>query len=251
MPHRRRTYYGVTIGILMVETYFRRWPGDVGNAETWPFPVQYRIVRGATPANITSLQDGRLLEPFKRAAQELINEGVDGIATTCGFLALYQQELTATCSVPVATSALLQAPLIARTLPHGQRIGILTYDAEALTAPYLEAAGIAPGTDIVGMPLASEFRRAIREGDARVPYESLEREVLAAAGTLMARGNIGAILCECTNLAPFSAAISARWDVPVFDIVSLVHWFHQGLRPRRFRRDDIPGLDPEEDDEQS
>lgn len=241
MPHRRRTYYGVTIGILMVETYFRRWPGDIGNAETWPFPVQYRVVRGATPANITNLQDGKLLKPFIRAAQELIDEGVDGITTTCGFLALYQRELAAACNVPVATSALLQAPMIAHTLPDGQSAGILTYDAAALTAPYLEAAGVDPKTEIVGMLPASEFRRTIRDGDANTAYEVLEREVLEAAGELVARGRIGAILCECTNLAPFSAAISARWGIPVFDIVSLVHWFHQGLRPRQYPHDGIAG----------
>ncbi len=32
MMARRKTYYGVTIGILMVETYFRRYEGDIGNA---------------------------------------------------------------------------------------------------------------------------------------------------------------------------------------------------------------------------
>ncbi|MCW3475065.1 aspartate/glutamate racemase family protein [Limobrevibacterium gyesilva] len=232
----RKTYYGVTIGILMVETYFRRFAGDIGNAETWPFPVQYKVVRGATPANITQLQDNVLLEPFKRAAQELIDEGVDGITTTCGFLAYYQQQLAAFCSVPVATSALLQGPMVARTLPRGGRIGILTYDEAALTAPYLEAVGVDPATPVVGVPAGSEFRRSIRDGDAAVPYDVLEAEVLATAGRLMDHGNIGAIICECTNLTPFSAAMAERFGVPVFDSVSLVHWFHQGLRPRQFPR---------------
>ena len=38
-----------SIGILMLETRFPRIPGDVGNARTWPFPVRYRVVPGATP----------------------------------------------------------------------------------------------------------------------------------------------------------------------------------------------------------
>jgi hypothetical protein len=159
---------------------------------------------------------------------------VDGITTTCGFLALYQQELAEFCSVPVATSALLQAPMVARTLPRGRRVGVLTYDAEALTAPYLQAVGADPAMPVVGVPAASEFRRWISTGDTTTPYKVLENEVLQAAGALMDRGDIGAIVCECTNLTPFSAAIAERYGVPVFDSVSLVHWFHQGLRPRRY-----------------
>ena len=67
--------------------------------------------------------------PFLRAARALEAEGADGIATSCGFLALFQEELAARLSVPVATSSLLQIPLIERLLParptgryhHGQR----------------------------------------------------------------------------------------------------------------------------------
>jgi Asp/Glu/hydantoin racemase len=236
MTARRRTYYGVTIGILMVETYFRRFEGDIGNAATWPFPVQYRIVRGATPARMTGLHDGTLLEPFRRAAFELVEEGVDGICTTCGFLAYYQQDLASVLPVPVATSALLQAPMVARTLPRGRRVGILTYDGPALTAPYLEAVGVDPATPVVGMPPDSLFCRSIRNGDPSAAYETVEAEVLAAAERLMEAGDIGAIVCECTNLTPFSAAMAERFGVPVFDAVSLVHWFHHGLRPRVFPR---------------
>jgi hypothetical protein len=231
---RRKTYYGVTIGILMVETYFRRFPGDIGNAETWPFPVQYRIVRGATPDRMTKLDDGSLLAPFRDAALALIEDGVDGITTTCGFLACYQRELAAALPVPVATSALLQLPIVERTLPAGRRAGVLTFDAAALTAPHFEGVGADPATPVVGMPPGSEFCRSIRAGDDRVPYAVLEAEVLAAARDLAARPEIGAIVCECTNLAPFSAAIADHTGLPVYDIVSLVRWFHQGLKPARY-----------------
>ena len=232
---RRRTYWGVTLGILMVETHFRRFIGDIGNARTWPFPVQYRVVRGARPQDMVRLQDGRLLEPFTRAAQELIADGVAGIVTTCGFLALYQRELAAACSVPVATSALLQVPVVARTLPAGREVGVLTYAPEALTPAHLAAVGADPATPIGGLAPGSEFRRAIAEGDATVPFEVWREEVLAAAGELVRlHPRIGAIVCECTNLTPFSAAISERLGLPVFDAVSLVHWFHAGLHPFAF-----------------
>ena len=41
------------IGILMLDTS-SRFPGDVGNARTWPFPVAYKVVRGAVPDRVTS-----------------------------------------------------------------------------------------------------------------------------------------------------------------------------------------------------
>jgi len=39
-----KTVYGASVGILMLETRFPRILGDVGNALTWPFPVQYKVV---------------------------------------------------------------------------------------------------------------------------------------------------------------------------------------------------------------
>lgn len=232
---KSKTFYGVTIGILMVDSRFRRFAGDIGNAETWPFPVQYRVVRGALPSMMGNLHDNDLLESFRQAAQELIDDGVDGITTTCGFLALYQKELAAACSVPVATSALLQVPLVERLLPRGKRVGILTYSAQSLSNIYLEAVGADPSTPVHGMSPDSEFCRSIREGDATVPYEIWEREILDAAGDFLSRHpEIGALVCECTNMTPFSAAINRRFGIPVYDSVSLVHWFHAGLRPRRY-----------------
>ncbi len=235
-PRRKKTYYGVTIGILMVKTHFRRFVGDIGNAETWSFPVQYRIVEDAVPQRMTEMHKVSLLEPFKRAAQELIEAGVDGITTTCGFLSIYQRELAEFCSVPVATSSLLQVPMVQRLIPARKRVGVLTYNADTLSGPYFDGVGVAADTPVVGMPHGSEFFRSIRDGDDTVPYAVLREEVLTAAGELLRKHpDVGAIVSECTNLTPFSADISTRFGVPVFDAVSLVNWFHDGLRPRSFR----------------
>jgi hypothetical protein len=234
-PRRSRTYYGVTLGILMLDTRFERFYGDIGNALTWPFPVQYRVVKGAVPSRVTNLADNDLLQPFKDAADELIAAGVDGITTTCGFLALYQRALADHCTVPVATSALLQAPMVARTLPRGKRVGILTFSKESLTAPYLEAVGVDPATPVVGLPPESEFQRSIREGDDTVPFAVLRDEVMATAERLLTSDpSIGAIVCECTNLTPYSHDMNRLFGFPVFDMVTLVHWFHRGLNPQAF-----------------
>ena len=238
MRERKRVFHGVSIGILMLDTRFERFNGDVGNARTWPFPVQFRIVRDATPTRVTRPEGPDMLDAFKAAADELIDAGVDGITTTCGFLALYQKELAAHCSVPVATSALLQVPVVERLLPRSKRAAILTFSAESLTARHLEAVGADPRTPIYGMPAGSEFQRAIREGDASVPFATLEREVLEVAeAAVRADASIGALVLECTNLSPYSRQINRRTGLPVFDIVTLVHWFHGSLQPQHFRQD--------------
>ena len=237
MP-RTRSIHGASIGILMLETHFERFVGDVGNARTWPFPVHYRIVKGATPDRVTRPEGPDMLDAFKAAADDLVAAGVDGIATTCGFLALYQDELARHSTVPVATSALLQVPMVARMLPRGRRPAIVTFSAEGLTRRHLEAVGVDPATPIVGMPASSEFQRSIRRGDPSVPFETLRGEVLAAAAqAARAAPDIGAIVLECTNLTPYSRDIAKATGLPVFDVVTLVHWLHRSLAPERFVQD--------------
>jgi hypothetical protein len=232
---RQQTYFGVTVGILMVRTYFTRYPGDIGNATTWDFPVSYKIVHDAVPAKMTDLHNSSLLDPFKRAAEELIEEGVDGITTTCGFLSIYQNELADFCGVPVATSSLLQVPMVDALISSDKRVGVMTYNGDVLNGPYLEAVNINPSTPVKGMPQDSEFVRWIEQGDASIPFEVLRQEVLQTAHDFVRENpNVGAIVSECTNLAPFTADISEELGIPVFDCVTLVNWFHAGLKPKRF-----------------
>src|ERR1700751_196413 len=88
-----KTLYGASIGILMLETRFPRIPGDMGNAETWPFPVLYRVVPRASRRRVVCERSEGLLDEFLAAAADLVRLGADGITTTCGFLSLYQREI--------------------------------------------------------------------------------------------------------------------------------------------------------------
>ena len=51
-----KSIYGASVGILMLDARFPRIPGDMGNAQTWPFPVHYRIVRDASPDRVVQVE---------------------------------------------------------------------------------------------------------------------------------------------------------------------------------------------------
>ena len=112
--------YGAAIGIMMLEAQFPRIPGDMGNATTWDFPVHYKLVRGATPDRVVRQGAEGLLDTFIAAAHELVAEGVDGITTNCGFLSLFQQQVSEAVPVPVVMSSLMQVETVNRILPAGK-----------------------------------------------------------------------------------------------------------------------------------
>src|SRR5437764_3513104 len=235
IAHGGKGLYGSRVGILMLETKFPRIPGDMGNALTWPFPVLYKVVPGATPDRVVRHKSAGLGNAFLDAADELVRLGADGITTTCGFLSLYQREIAAHVGVPVATSSLMQVPFIERVLPPGKRVGVLTVSAAHLSVEHMRAAGADPETPVVGTDDGSEFSRVMINDEERLDVAAAERDILAAGDRLVAsHEGIGAVLLECTNMVPYARALSQRLRLPVFSIYTFVTWFHSGLIPRDF-----------------
>src|SRR5215470_14248939 len=172
-----KAIYGAKVGILMLETRFPRIPGDMGHAETWPFPVLYKVVPGASPRRVVCEKAEGLLDAFLSAAEELVRLGADGITTTCGFLSLYQRELAAHVGVPVATSSLMQIPFIERVLPPGKRVGVITVSAANLSDEHLRAAGADPATPVVGTDDGSEFSRVLINDEERLDVGAAEHDI--------------------------------------------------------------------------
>jgi Asp/Glu/hydantoin racemase len=231
-----KAIYGAPLGILMLDARFPRIPGDMGNATTWPFPVLYRVVRGASPERVVLNGAQGLLDNFIEAAKDLVAQGAEALTTNCGFLSIYQRELAEAVGVPVATSSLLQIPWVQSLLPPGQRVGILTVSQSTLTPAHLEAAGVPLDTPIAGTEHGSEFFRVlIRAEKQDMDIDAAEADILEAGRTLIAnRNDIGAIVLECTNMPPYAAALREALGLPIYDIYSMITWFHAGLRPRNF-----------------
>ncbi|MDH3263356.1 MAG: aspartate/glutamate racemase family protein [Paracoccaceae bacterium] len=236
--HGGKTIYGATLGILMLETRFPRVHGDIGNALTWPFPVQYRIVPDATPEKVVLGDPEPLVESFIAAGRDLVASGCDGVATNCGFLVPLQDRMAEALGVPVASSSLMQVPAVARTLPPGREVGILTISAETLTARHLQAAGIPEGTPMVGTDRAGEFASKILSDAPEIDFERARRDVVDAAARLVAsHPAVGAIVLECTNMVPYARDVRRATGLPVFSIYSYLAWFQAALLPRKFDLD--------------
>jgi Asp/Glu/hydantoin racemase len=231
-----KSIYGAPLGILMLQARFPRIPGDMGNASTWPFPVLYRVVAGATPERVVLQGATGLLDSFLHAAADLVDLGAEAITTNCGFLALFQRELAAHVKVPVATSSLMQIPWVQATLPPGKRVGVITVSRQSLTSSHLDAINLPHDLPIVGTESGREFFRVlIRAEKPDLDIDLATSDILAAGRELLAtHADIGAIVLECTNMPPYAHALRAALGLPVFDIYSMITWFHAGLRPRDF-----------------
>jgi Asp/Glu/hydantoin racemase len=230
-----KSVYGASVGILMLDARFPRIPGDMGYAGTWPFPVLYKVIQDASPDRVVRDRASGLLDAFIDGARELVGIGADGITTNCGFLSLFQSELQAAVPVPVATSALMQVPMVQATLPQGRRVGILTISADTLTSDHLVAAGVPVDTPIQGTDGGREFSRVILENETELDVDAARLDLLDAGDALIRdHPDIGAVVLECTNMVPYAAELQRRLGLPVYSIFNLICWFQQGLTPRSF-----------------
>lgn len=213
----------------MLDTKFERPPGDVGNAASWPFPVLFETVSGATARTVVEGRDEALLDAFVAAGEALAARGATALTTSCGFLVLRQGALAARLRLPLATSSLLQIPQVQALLPAGRTVGVITYEAGSLTAGHFAQAGVHQPPPLAGLPKNGAFH-ALIEGGAPYDHAALEAELVDTVGQLLAEAReIGAIVLECTNLPPFSRSISRRFGLPVFDILTLGKWLHGSL----------------------
>ncbi len=240
-----RPFYAAPIGILLLDARFPRPPGDIAYAETFDFPVLYRVVERATPARVVDDRADGLVDAFCEAARDLEAAGARAISTSCGFLALHQRALAGAVRVPVFTSSLLQIPAVLASLAPDRKVGVLTISGRSLAAEHFQAVGVASMGRIVvaGLESAEALYRPIIENRGPLDVTAAERQVVTAARDLVsAHPEVGALVLECTNLPPYSAAIQRATGLPVWDAIGLVRWVHAAVRQHTYdRRDTVDG----------
>lgn len=221
---------GVVVGILMQDRQIPRIPGDVGNAFTYDFPVAFYTVEGSNGSRIIERTDYTLIEKFIEGARFLQAQGCRCISSSCGFVIAFQKQIAAAVDIPVITSGLLQVPMVARMLPPNKKVGILTANSDTLDLSHFLVPGIDESRIAVQGMQGTYFYDTFPRGAVSYVYEDIRRDIVEASLQLMRQHpDVGAIVCEGTNFAPYTPAVNRATGVPIFDVATLIHFTVSGI----------------------
>lgn len=227
-----QTVYGVPIGIILLDTKFPRINGDIGNSTTFQFNVMYTFVKNASPQRVVG-GDKTLLDPFIEAARYLEQQGVKAITTSCGFLALFQQEMARSVNIPVFTSSLLQVPLVSNLIGREKKVGILTANSDTLTEELLNAVGWSSrdfNVVIHGMQKFPNFSKPMLLNKNFLDEERIRMDMVTVSKIMIEEHpEIGAFVFECTNMPPYAKAVQQATGRPVFDVVTLTNFVYHAV----------------------
>jgi hypothetical protein len=151
---------------------------------------------------------------------------------------MFQRELAAAVRVPVFTSSLMLVPLVAQMLGPDRRVGILTVSEESLGERHWRGLGWSPDSipvAIRGMERYATFTDALLGNRPAFEPEAMEADMVAAARDLVAaHPDVGALVFECTNMAPYAHAVQDAVGLPVFDIQTLIEQVYLALHRRPY-----------------
>ncbi|MGB0506516.1 MAG: aspartate/glutamate racemase family protein [Pikeienuella sp.] len=227
---------GISIGVLSLESYFPKPPGHIKNPSSLPFTTAYEILHGITVPELLNNPSPDMLEPILAAARRLEAQGVKAITGSCGFLALFQQEIAQAVSIPVFVSSLLQVPLAYQMTQ--APVGVVTASAPALTEKHLIGAGANHVPIAVqGLEDTEEFAAVILRNDRdAMDIAKIEQEVLAAIENLLTRTpEVKSIVLECTDLPPYAHRIQQKFNLPVFDLTTLATMMHDVVLRQQYQ----------------
>lgn len=232
------TVYGNTIGVILLNCILPRIPGDIGNSSTFGFPVTYTMVMEGTQDRVVG-GDKSLLQSFIDAAKYLDSQGVKAITTSCGFLALFQREMSQAVKIPVFASSLLQVPLVSEMIGREKRIGIMTANGATLTEEHFNNVGWSSKdykVAVHGMHKYPHFSAPMLKNQPYLNYPLVESEMVTAARNLVTDyPDIGAFVFECTNMPPYAKAVQDALGLPVYDVVTLTNFVYNAVQPMTYQ----------------
>ena len=234
-----KPFYGEVLGILMLDMTAPLIPGNVGNANSYNFPVRYKIL-DSIPREWWCDKQGsyeKWFEIFIKKAKELESEGVKAITTGCGFFAIYQKKAAEQLKVPLFASPLLLVPVVSRMIGKNKKVGIITAGGKRLTqGDFLENVGIDSSIPIAvgGLENTEEFHHVhVTEKKKDINPEKMKQEVVNVAKELLLKNpDIGAFVFECSDIPPYAKATAEATGLPVFDFISFAHLVYWALLPR-------------------
>jgi len=212
--------------ILQLDTHFPRVPGDVACAETYQEEIEIIRIPAASVGRIVTDRPSSIdIAPFAEAVRRAQGKI---IATSCGFLAHWQDHLQTSCTRPVIASALLALSDLAS---RGHRPSVLTFDAEKLQAGHPEVLS-KYADQVIGLSPDMHLRQVI-EGDATTFDQHRAETEITALVKDRVTSECQVLLLECTNLPPYKAALRHVFKGQIFDILTGIEAARPGtVRPR-------------------
>jgi hypothetical protein len=236
---RGRVSYGTSVGILMLDCNIAFVPGDVGNASTYDFPVQYLLVPGATGDAVVGRQDPALTPAFVEGAKALAAQGVRAITGDCAYMGAYQRAVADSVDIPVFMSSLMQVPLVLSMMAPRRRLGVLVANGQTVSDRLLEPVGIVGEVRdrcaFRGLEDRESFASSFLIETGEVDVDAVEAEMVETAREMVAEDpSIGAFLFECSDMPPYSAAVQEATGLPVFDWIGFINYVHHAVVRRPY-----------------
>lgn len=240
-----RCCYGMGLGIIILDDVYPGFPGDVRNATSYSYNVQFEIVQGVDIQRLVFSKDkSPCLDPILQAALNLEKKGCRAISAECGYFAYFQKEIAAELRVPVFMSSLLQVPWAQQVISPQQVVGIFVGSRQAVSSEHLSAVGIRPDSNYViegavDDGVCKEFENLWIEGlrpeTPRAVYSKAEEEFLRVGTAFYnSHPNMGAMVLECTGFPPFARALQREIDIPVFSYSTLLDYAYSVAVHRDF-----------------
>ena len=208
--------------------------GVLADTDRIGFELLYETVPAAWPETVIA-GDRQLVPAFVEAAKRLEAADAKAIIGDCGFMIAYQRDVAKAVRVPAALSSLSALPMLhALARPGEPAIGVLTYDATALTEAHLITAWPADRHERV---VIEDIRDTAswRDWVSRTPaydFGTALSDVMAAAHRLFDRApSVQFLVIECTCMVLFRAMLRREFGIPVIDIATVADFLMASLDP--------------------
>ena len=208
-------------------------PGNSTNLDSYPFPVKLVEVKGAGVETVITNPSKKLLADMIELSKKLVEEeGIEAITASCGFNAIFQEEMAAALDVPVFLSSLLQVPFVQTIVGKDKAVGVVTAKKDSLTKEHLRQCGIGDdvNTVVIGLEHNPEWNKLFDGSNAEADMAVVEKEIVGTVKDEVAKHpEIGAIVLECTDLPPFAQTLRKELGMPVFDFNSMISYMAMAI----------------------
>jgi hypothetical protein len=214
------------LGIIRLDYNYPTEVGDIDNPSSFLYPVKYRVVPGLT---FQMCQEGKMTpeveERFIKAVAYLDEQGCSMITGDCGFMLYFQGLVSKLTTKGVVMSSLCILPCVTNSWRRHGKIAIFTANSEMLEPMHDEIkrmCGVDPDEEkylIVGCEEVPGFEPIFHGG--KIDIAKATPGMVEKALQVCSDHEVQAFVFECTQLPPFSDAVRAATQKPVFDAITM------------------------------